>query len=508
MDGSCCAQQSSPQNALATLEALSWSTRQFASAALGDKRLSRRLVQIAAAMVENPGMSLPHQMTDWAALAGAYRFLSHERIDSAWLLAPHVQRTRKELAAQPVVLCVHDDTQLDFTLRTGIAGLGMTGDGQGRGLHLHAVLAVLPERSLMGLLSFAFQTIEKNPQGETRRQRQNRQTFLDAWPAAVRSIGTVDAATRLIHVGDCASDSFLFMHAAVACGQGFLVRSSQDRWIDGATTHLAEKIAGLPVAARMTIQVPVRRNKGNKIMSAAREALLEVRYTPVLVPPSRNDPRTEGLVALTAWAIELKEIDPPEGIKEPIYWRLLTSEPVADLTAALTIVRYYTYRWIIEEFFRTYKEGCRIEASQLDDAEDLKRLGAILAVVAVRLLQLRDLGDAHEPRTRVIEIAAPDGRQVLTEPALTDLHAARRDDPAALRKLVPPLYIKIAAKLAKVREEMLTPRQFLLTVAKRGGYLNRKCDPRPGWRAIWHGWYSLSQMVRGAELVLEKSEDV
>jgi hypothetical protein len=466
-------------------------------------------VQVAAALLEKPGMSLPQQMPDGAALTGAYRFLSNPRIASPWLLEPHVQFTRAQLAAHPVVLCVHDDTQLDFTLRTGLAGLGMIGDSAGRGLHLHAALAVLPERSLVGLLDLSFGTIEKAPAGETRRQRQARRTLLDAWPEAVAKIGPVGAGaspTYLIHMGDRAADMYLFMHAAVRRQHGFLVRSMQDRWIDDGTVHLAEKIRALPVAALLKIQVPVRRNKGNHITSPAREALLEVRFTPVTVPAPRNDLRTAGQPALRAWAVELKEIDVPAGIKEPIYWRLLTSEAVPDLAAALRIVRYYTYRWIIEEFFRCYKEGCRIEASQLDHAEDIKRLGAILAVVAVRLMQLRDLGDPYAPRTRVVWVQGPQGREIRHEPSVTDVHATRRDDPAALRALVPPLYARVAARLGRVEESTLTPRQFLLIVAKRGGYLHRKCDPRPGWRALWRGWYDLAQMVRGAQLVLE--EDV
>jgi hypothetical protein len=506
MDGLRCAPRTAAESSKDYSEALLWSMRHFGGAKMGDQRLNHRLVQVAAVLAEKPGMSLPHQMPDWAALSGAYRFLSNPRVESAWLLEPHVQFTREQLAAHPVVLCVHDDTQLDFTLRTGLAGLGMTGDSMGRGLHMHAALAVLPERSLVGLLDLSFCTIEKAPPDETRRQRQARRTLLDAWPEAVAKIGTVGAGvppTYLIHMGDRAADMYLFMDAAVSRQHGFLVRSLHDRWIDDDTMHLAEKIRALPVGAIMKIQVPVRRNKGNKILSAAREALLEVRFTPVTVPPSRNDPRTEGRPVISAWAVELQEIDAPAGVKEPIYWRLLTSEPVADLAAALRIVRYYTYRWIIEEFFRCYKEGCRIEASQLDDAEDIKRLGSILAVVAVRLLQLRDLGDPHEPRTRVVWIQGPQSQEVLEEPPVTDVNAARRDDPAALRALVPPLYIRVAARLGRVEESTLTPRKFLLIVAKRGGYLNRKCDPRPGWRALWHGWYDLTQMVRGAQLVLE-----
>ena len=59
----------------------------------------------------------------------------------------------------------------------------------------------------------------------------------------------------------------------------------------------------------------------------------------------------------------------------------------------------------------------------------------------------------------------------------------------------------MVAALANVDPMKLTPRRFFLAIAQRGGYLNRKRDGRPGWKALWRGWYDISQMVRGAQLI-------
>ncbi len=61
----------------------------------------------------------------------------------------------------------------------------------------------------------------------------------------------------------------------------------------------------------------------------------------------------------------------------------------------------------------------------------------------------------------------------------------------------------MVAKLGKYEASSLTPQQFLLTIAKRGGYIGRKSDPRPGWKVLWAGWYEISIVVEGAELAAQ-----
>jgi hypothetical protein len=183
MAGECCA----PDHAC---EALGWARVHFGTADLGDQRRTRRLVKLAAAITEDPSMSLPKQLPEWSDLLGAYRLLSNEQVDPQAILVPHVQQVRRETAGHPVVLCVQDDTQLDFTLRTGIKGLGMTGDGFGRGLLQHASLAVLPNGRLLGVLDLAWHAIAKVNAGETRRQSQARWSMFDVWQEAATRIRT------------------------------------------------------------------------------------------------------------------------------------------------------------------------------------------------------------------------------------------------------------------------------------------------------------------------------
>ena len=203
--------------------------------------------------------------------------------------------------------------------------------------------------------------------------------------------------------------------------------------------------------------------------------MLTIRVVPIVVPPPRNDPRSKDTPPLSLFAVYLVEEHPPEGV-EPVEWMLVTSLQAQTLEQAQTIIGYYTCRWVIEEWHRCLKEGCRIEDSQLDEAADIQRLAAVLTVVAMRLLEMRDLAEG------------------------TDEKAA---SPEVLRQRVPEFYIMIVAALAKVKAETLTPRLFWRTVAKRGGYLARKNDPRPGWKVLWRGWADIVQMVRGAELYQE-----
>jgi hypothetical protein len=174
--------------------------------------------------------------------------------------------------------------------------------------------------------------------------------------------------------------------------------------------------------------------------------------------------------------VHASEVDPPAG-QEPLEWMLLTSEPVECLADALTVVGWYEDRWVVEEFHRAEKEGCRLEATQLDDAADVARLASIVAVVAVRLLQLRDRA-----------------RRARDDPS--------QDTPDALRSSAPRTWISVVARLAGVAPHDLTPTLFYRAIAKRGGHLGRTGDGPPGWKTLWRGWQDISLLVAGVELAL------
>lgn len=445
-------------------------------------------------MAQQPDASLPKQTGGGKDLKAGYRLLSNPEVDPQAIQGPHRLRTAEACAGYPVVLSVQDTTELDFSHRKRMTGLGRIGDGGGRGLVQHTALAVAPgddvaaSPSLLGVLDERWYRRVQPPEGETRRARQARWSEAQVWSDAAEAVaefvagatpgatpGGVPGAgeqTRLVHVGDRHSDVFGFMHRCRQLGQGFVIRAMHDRYVEGddgaAPTRLYARLERESPVFTMTVGVGLQRE--GKRPRRAREARVAVGYTPVRVPPPRNDPRTADAEAIDGWALLIREDDPPEDA-EALRWVLLTREPVRTEADARRVIGYYRARWMIEEWHRVLKEGCRVEKSQLDDAEDAKRLAAIQSVVAVRLLQLRELADRAG------------------------------DDVEALQGVVPALWIAIAAALAGVQPHRLTPRAFWRTLARQGGHLGRARDPRPGWKVIWRGWYDLQRMAQGAQLL-------
>ena len=56
-----------------------WARREFGSVQLKDKRLNKRVVQVASAMAADPSASIPKQNKKSAQRKGAYRLFDHER---------------------------------------------------------------------------------------------------------------------------------------------------------------------------------------------------------------------------------------------------------------------------------------------------------------------------------------------------------------------------------------------------------------------------------------------
>lgn len=418
---------------------------------------------MAAMMSESPQLSLPKQAERWPDLKAAYRLLDNDRVDPHEIGSVHRRQVTEAAAAHKLVLLLQDDTDLQAVK---IAG----------GEHLqHSTLAVVPEGSLLGVVQQTWFERVSAPKGETRSQRMDRWRESCVWPDAAEHIGPSPEGCRFIHVADRASDDLNFMAMCEEQGHGFVIRARHDRRVDEAGSRLWTFMREQPSLGQVTVMVHEQRDERGRIVRRSREATVELASTSVELQPPWNHPGTKHHQPRMVQAIHLREVDAPEDVP-PIDWMLLTSEPVEDFDQAKTIVGYYERRWMIEEWHRVLKEGCRLEQTQLTLAENLYRLAAILSIVAVRMLQLRDLADPER------------------SPETTD-------DPEALQRTCPPIWIQVVAAYAKRDPASLTPRQFFMTIAKRGGFIGRKSDGRPGWKVLWRGWYDISQMVRGAELI-------
>lgn len=415
-------------------------------------------------IARRPGQGLPKQARAWSDLKAAYRFFSNSRVEPIAIGAPHRAWTRRQCVSLPIVLCVHDGSDLQ--------GARIPGDQYVQ----QSSMAVTPEGQIIGLLAQRWYRRVQKPEGETQRQRQERWRESAVWPEAVEAIGPWE--NRLIHVADCAADDVRFMRACVKTKTGFVVRARFDRRLEEKRETLWPHLAAMESAGTLTVRIGAQRGGRGQKPRRGREAKLEVRFGTVEIKRPCHDSEPEATGVLKVQAVYLRELDPPQDV-EPVDWMLLTSEKAESFDDACLIARYYQVRWVIEEWHRCLKEGCALEESQVNEAEDLERLAAVLSIVAVRILSMRDCAD--EERS-----------------------GSKANDAEALKRIVPESWIVVVAGLYEDDPETLTPAKFWRNIARQGGWIGRKSDGRPGWKTIWRGWYDVTQMVQGAELMAKR----
>src|SRR5215831_16615397 len=76
-------------NTQEVLDPKSWAEHTFGGVHLHDLRRTRRAVQAATRLAENPLGSLPAQMQTWKATKALYRWLGEEAVTFAARLQPH-----------------------------------------------------------------------------------------------------------------------------------------------------------------------------------------------------------------------------------------------------------------------------------------------------------------------------------------------------------------------------------------------------------------------------------
>lgn len=457
-----------------------WATRHFGDVDLRDKRLNRRVIKVAQMMAANPSASIPDQYARWADTKAAYRLFADPQASFESLAQGHWQQTRAAARSCPEVLFIQDTTWLNYGHHPGTKGLGRHGSGKcknDQGMHLHSVLAVQPLGEQSRILGLAYGQLWVRPpelfnadqaSRSVRRKAADRESL--RWSEAVRQVGSASSGSRFLHVGDREADLFdLYEQTTKLDGVGFVIRGNHDRSAalghDTPESMDRELIKGSrlkrlmrSIKPALSMSLRIAANNGRK----ARTAELKISYTAVTLYSPQVRGRQQK--ALRCWCVRVFEPHPPVGT-EPTEWILLTSQPVRSIEDAQRIVRYYHWRWLIEEYHRCLKSGCRVEESQLKSMKKLSALIGMSSVVATRLLQLKNDARIH-PQAPAIE------------------HA-------------PLEMVRMLCHLTGRRAETMTLREFIHGVAKRGGFLGRRRDGEPGWKTLWRGWQKLTLLCEG-----------
>jgi hypothetical protein len=450
----------------------------FGHADLGDRRRTKRLVKTFDLIRRHPGGTLPDKLSIPADLRAFYRLCDCDEVTHERVIAAARQHTLEQISAfDGPVLVIHDATELDYTSLTSLTEeLGQIGDGGGRGYICQNVFAVKAEtREVLGLLDQILHHRADTPKKESmqqRRERESRESLL--W---LRGTKHLSADSQLIDVADQGADTFEFLEHEYKSGRRFVIRVFRPRKVYaghealGRTHYLKDYAHSLPELGRFTMDVPAQ--PGRK---ARKNAEFIVRGGPLLVCRPHAKYGNHGDDPLPLHVVQVTEVKPPAGEKK-IEWTLLTNEPVRTFNDAWRVVGWYECRWTIEEYHKSQKTGCQIEDMQFTTTARLEPAIALLSIVALTLLNLRDASRHSDAKVRL---------------ATT---------------VVSPEYVEVMSlqRYGEIRPK-LTVHEFFYALARLGGHQNRKRDRQPGWLVLWRGWMKLQAMVDGYEAAAKISQ--
>jgi hypothetical protein len=457
----------------ATIE---WAQENFATCELGDKRRTKRLVKVAAQVANNPSASFPDQMERWGDLKAAYKLFNSKGVTFQGVAGPHWELTKQRTAGRYLV--IGDTTELNFGKRRKVRGLGPTGNGSGRGFLLHNALMVGAESE--EIVGVAGQTIHyradkepgKSAKKENSAQKLKRKRESEVWGEVIDQVGKPPEGVQWIHVLDRGGDNFEVFCHLLNQRSDWVVRAGRlNRFVlagpDEERMKLSDYLPQLKLLGTYELSLRARPKQ------PARTAKLEVRVGSIKMPvPYHKSPwlrqfKPEPIAMNVVYVVE---VDAPKGVT-PISWVLLTSLPAKTYDQAWIVIEHYERRWLVEEYHKALKTGCRVTKRQLKDAGRLEPMVALMSVVAVRLLRLKSL--------------------------------ARTSPDLPAQRVVPRVWLQMlkVARKGLDRVHDLTVGQFYREVAKLGGFLGRKGDGEPGWITIWRGWEKLNNLVRAASVV-------
>jgi len=460
---------------------LDWAKEVFGNCKLGDKRRTSRLIEYASRQANRPSDSSHAVCEGSGALKeGTFRFLRNEDVSPEAITEGGCHFTASRCVGQGDILVLEDSTVMKYWHEgtEELGELGGTPEHPVRGFVVHSALSVNRETGdIIGLLDQQYWTRAEKRPGRNARKKipyEKKETF--KWQRSSERIRQiVDSTEPYIWVCDREADVYEYLAHKLDHKERFVVRSAYNRKIEEEYGYLWEQLKSESVRYTRTVSVqqrgPYKGSKSRKGRSA-RKAKVEVRACTVTHSP--KNPRKKPPITFNA--VYVSEKKAPKGI-EPLEWMLLTTEPITENANVEEVIKCYEKRWIIEDFHKVWKTGCRSQDRRLKSPDNLRRLLAILAFISVRIMQLRTGFETKSKKSC---------ETVLPKSYWQCLHA--KVNPKKKLPAKPPTVQWVATKIAKL-----------------AGWIETKKGMPPGYLTLWKGWIELENRVEGWEAAIAMS---
>lgn len=466
-----------------TNESFEWATHNFSNLSTADARLSKRIMKVAEAMANKPGVTLPGLFGTWKDTKAIYRLWNHSAITPEVIQQKHKENCKMKLSTPGVYLLIEDTSDLSWSGHQPIKGLGPIGSGKAglQGFLLQSVLAVKyrgihDSVEIVGIPSQQFHIRKPRPKNETHKssfKAKSRERESQLWTNSGICLQTTPANVEWIRVCDRGADIYELLLQCQEMQHSFVIRSSVDR-------RLVTHESGVSVGTKLFKAAETGKKLGEyslKLRSRknmpSRTVNLSVRARKIcLISPQRPGKKMGRLPPIHCWVVHAKEKNNKS--KEKLEWRLLCNKEITNLEDALECIEQYKYRWLIEEYHKAIKTGLGAEKLQLESAHALFAAISMMNIVALRLIDLREKVKEQESNKH--------NNDILSE-----------------------LEINVLGK--KTGKKITTYRELLFAVGQLGGFLGRKSDGTPGMITLWRGMNMLKLLVEGYQLVDKTSNN-
>lgn len=423
---------------------------------VGDKRIKSRSIRIIEALGNNPQASIPTACNGWGETKAAYRLFDNNKVTAQDILEPHYACSAERMSQHPVVLCVQDTTEADYTGKTDIQGLGPLNYEKRQGFYLHPTLAITPERLCLGVIDCWTWARPQGSLGGKDRNRPIEDKESYRWLEGYRRVCEQQAdlpETQLVYVADREGDIYEIFQEygkqpANTKAADWLIRGQYDRVLSN-DKHLIKEVEEAEVLGEIEFDIPPGRKRQ---MRHVVQTLQSRRIT--LKGVSRPGGRLEDV---TITVILAREKNPPDS-ETAVQWLLLTNQELSTFEETAQRVQWYLCRWQIEIYFKILKSGCNIEKLQLEKLERLEPALAFYMIIAWRVLFLTVMGRTCPDIPCDVVFEAEEWQAVY----VVAKHKAPPDKPPSLNEMI-------------------------CLMATFGGFLNRKGDGEPGVQTVWIG---------------------
>lgn len=451
------------------LDAGLWAQETFGDCQLGDKRRTKRLVKMGGALLSRAGASISKACKgDDAAMQGAYRFIRSDKIDPEDVAEGGFKSTVRKVQGRSLVVVAQDTTVVGYSHSAAedLGDIGAPEESRKRGYLVHSSLAVdADSEETIGLVDLRCwrRSMAKRGKRHKRKERPYRQKESYKWQAAMEATEARLGALMdsVITVCDREGDVYEFLQRCVKHGRRFVVRVCQDRKVNG-NKRIWRYMGSRPVIGGLHVEV---KQKGGRKKRIARVVIRSARV--VVEIPKRVD--GSDLERVEVGCVYAVEVGAARGVT-PLEWMLWTSEPCEELREALEVVRYYRLRWRVEDFHAAWKDGCKVERQRMRTSLGLVRMALTLAFVAVGVMQLKE----------------------------------RRDDGRACTEVLDEQEWKmlwLSTQKEALPAEAPSMRWAHYAMGTLGGWHGNKRTGTVGYKAIWEGWFLLTERLAGWRLL-------